>query len=224
MISSPLALPIIFHLGPVPITGPVVTTWAMMVILVIGAMVLTRWGGGTPGRLQVALELLVETLLGQARSTMRVDDARPYLPLLGTLFIFLLVANLSGLLPGVSAPTGHIETAGALALLVFCAVQFFGVRRHGVAGYFARFLRPAWFMLPLNVLAEFTRTVALAIRLFGNIMSGGFVIAIVVALAGLFVPVPLMALELLTGLVQAYIFTVLAAVFIGGAVSARTEA
>ena len=138
--------------------------------------------------------------------------------MLGTLFIFLVVANLSGVLPGVEAPTGKLETPAALALIVFFSVHYFGVRARGFGGYLASFAEPKLMMLPLNILSEVTRTFSLMIRLFGNVMSGEFIIALVVALAGLFVPIPLMVLEILVGLVQAYIFTILATVFIGAAV------
>ncbi|HEV2334267.1 MAG TPA: F0F1 ATP synthase subunit A, partial [Stellaceae bacterium] len=134
----------------------------------------------------------------------------------------LVAANLSGVLPGVEAPTSKLETPAALALIVFVAVHFFGVRAQGLLGYLASFAKPKLVMLPLNIVSEVTRTFSLMVRLFGNVMSGEFMIALVVALAGLFVPIPLMALEILIGLVQAYIFTILASVFIGAAVD-RTE-
>jgi F-type H+-transporting ATPase subunit a len=133
------------------------------------------------------------------------------------MFIFLLSANISGVLPGVQAPTGRIETPAALALIVFLAVHAFGVRTRGLLGYLRSFAEPKLIMLPLNLVSEVTRTFSLMVRLFGNIMSGEFLIALVLALAGLFVPIPLMVLELLVGVVQAYIFTVLATVFIGAA-------
>ncbi len=155
--------------------------------------------------------------MGQIEEVIR-KDARPFLPILGTLFIFLVAANLSGVLPGVEAPTGKLETPAALALIVFVSVHFFGVRARGPLGYLASFAQPKLIMLPLNIISEVTRTFSLMVRLFGNVMSGEFIIALVVALAGLFVPIPLMALEILVGLVQAYIFTILATVFIGAAV------
>jgi len=133
------------------------------------------------------------------------------------LFLFLVVANTAGLLPGVKAPTAHLETPAALATLVFMSVHLAGVRRRGLRGYLREFAQPTIFLLPLNLLSEVTRTFSLTIRLFGNVMSGEFVIAIVLGLAGLFVPLPLMGLELLTGIIQAYIFTTLAAVFIAAA-------
>jgi F-type H+-transporting ATPase subunit a len=123
-----------------------------------------------------------------------------------------------GVLPGVKPPTASIETAAALAVIVFLAVHVYGLRRRGLRAYLASYAKPTVIMLPLNVLSEVTRTFSLMVRLFGNILSGEFVIATVLALAGLFVPIPLMALEILIGLIQAYIFTVLAAVFIGAGI------
>jgi F-type H+-transporting ATPase subunit a len=218
MIESPLIAPVVFQVGVVPVTLPVVTTWGLMAVMAGGCALATRrLSVERPGTVQTVLELAVSTIEEQIGETMQ-GDARPFLPLLGTLFVFLACANLGGLVPGVHPPTAYLETAAALALIVFLAVQYYGVRRRGLSGYLGSFAKPTIVMLPLNLLSEITRTFSLMVRLFGNIMSGEFVIAIVIALAGLFVPIPLMALEVLTGLVQAYIFTILAAVFIGGAV------
>jgi len=217
MVPSPLASAILFHLGPLAITRPVVTTWAIMAVPAFGSWFATRRLALRPDRRQTVVELVVTGIMGQIEEVIR-RNPRPFLPLLGTLFILLVTANLSGVLPGVEAPTGKLETPAALALIVFIAVHFFGVRAQGLFGYLASFARPKLIMLPLNLVSEVTRTFSLMVRLFGNVMSGEFMIALVVALAGLFVPVPLMALEILVGLVQAYIFTVLATVFIGAAV------
>jgi len=218
MIDSPLVTPVVFAIGPVPVTLPVVTSWGLMALMTLGAALATRrLRVEAPGRVQAALELLVQTLQRQIGETMQADATR-FLPLLGTLFLYLAVANLSGLVPGLKAPTAFLETAGALALIVLGASQALGIRARGLWGYLKGFAHPTPLMLPLNLLAELTRAFSLSVRLFGNVMSGEFVIAIVLSLAGLFAPVPLMALELLLGLVQAYIFTILAAVFIGGAV------
>ena len=219
--SSPLATVVVFYVGPVGVTRPVVTTWAIMLVLALASWALTRRLALTPTRRQTVLELLVTGILNQIEEVIR-SDARPLLPLLGTLFIFLLAANISGVLPGVQAPTAHLETPAALALIVFLAVHVFGVRARGLIGYLGSFAQPKLIMLPLNVLSEVTRTFSLMVRLFGNIMSGEFLIALVLALAGLLLPIPLMALELLIGVVQAYIFTVLATVFIGAAVSGES--
>jgi F-type H+-transporting ATPase subunit a len=222
MDSSPLASTILFHVGPVAITRPVATTWGIMLVLTLGSWLLTRRLKQRADRRQAVLEIVVTGILGQIEAVIR-KDARPLLPLLGTLFIFLVFANLSGVLPGTEAPTAKIETPAALALIVFFSVHYFGVRAQGALGYLASFAKPKLIMLPLNIVSELTRTFSLMIRLFGNVMSGEFIIALVVALAGLFVPIPLMALEILLGLVQAYIFTVLATVFIGAAIDSAGQ-
>jgi len=214
--GSPLATVVLFHVGPVAVTRPVVTTWAIMLVLTAASWASTRRLALVPTRRQAALELLVSGILSQIEDVTR-GDPRPLLPLLGTIFIFLLAANLSGILPGVQAPTAHIETPAALALIVFLAVHVFGVRARGFLGYLGSFAQPKLIMLPLNVISEITRTFSLMVRLFGNIMSGEFLIALVLAIAGFILPIPLMALELLIGVVQAYIFMVLATVFIGAA-------
>ncbi len=223
MQPSPLASPVLFHVGPVPVSTPVVTTWSIMLVLALACRYLTRRLQATPGRAQVLLEILVSAIQQQIRQIIGAD-ARRYLPLLGTLFIFLAISNLCDLLPGVQAPTGKPETPAALALVVFFAVQYYGVRIRGMRGYLSSFAEPKVIMLPLNILSQITRTFSLMVRLFGNVMSGGFIIALLVALVGLFVPIPLMALEMLIGLVQAYIFAVLATVFIGAAVGSSEAA
>jgi F-type H+-transporting ATPase subunit a len=217
MAPSPLASAVMFRLGPLAVTRPVVTTWAIMTVLTVVCWLTTRRLKLHPGRRQTVLELIVIGIMDQINEVIR-KNPRPFLPLLGTLLIFLVAANLSGVLPGIEAPTGKLETPAALALIVFVAVHYFGVRARGPFGYLASFAKPKLIMLPLNIVSEVTRTFSLMVRLFGNVMSGEFVIALVLALAGLFVPIPLMALEILVGLVQAYIFTVLATVFIGAAV------
>ena len=216
--TSPLSSVALFHLGPTPITAGVVATWAIMAVLVLGSIFATRRLSLIPSKLQAAFELIVATVDGQIRDTMRVEPA-PYRAFIGTLFIFIFVANWSSLLPGIEPPTAHIETDAALALLVFGAVIWFGIRAGGVRGYLATFASPNPIMIPLNFIESLTRTFSLLVRLFGNVMSGVFVIGIVLSLAGLLVPIPLMALDLLTGAVQAYIFAILAMVFIAGAVS-----
>jgi F-type H+-transporting ATPase subunit a len=216
-VKSPLASVVLFHLGPAPITETVVATWAIMVVLVVGAILVTRRLSLVPSATQAAIELIVDTVDGQIRDTMRAEPGR-YRAFIGTLFAFIFVANWSSLVPGVQPPTAHIETDAALAALVFVAVIWFGVRAGGVRGYLATFASPNPIMIPLNFIESITRTFSLLVRLFGNVMSGVFVVGIVLSLAGLLVPIPLMALDLLTGAVQAYIFAILAMVFIAGAV------
>ena len=215
--NSPLSSTVLFTIGPVPITQAVVTTWAIMAVLVLGAALLSRRLTLVPGKRQAALELIVATLDTQINETTGAKPA-PYRGFIGTLFLFILVANWSSLIPGVEPPTAQLETDAALAILVFLSVIWFGVRSGGVIGYLKSFAAPNPVMIPLNMLESLTRVFSMFVRLFGNVMSGVFVIGIVASLAGLLVPIPLMALDLLTGLVQAYIFAVLAMVFITSAV------
>jgi F-type H+-transporting ATPase subunit a len=214
---SPLASVAVFHVVPVPITEAVLATWAIMAVLVAGSALIMRRPRLAPSVTQAVFELIVETVDGQIRDTMRVEPA-PYRAFVGTLFAFIFVANWTTLIPGVEPPTAHLETDLGLAILVFLAVIWFGVRAGGVRGYLATFATPSPIMIPLNFIESITRTFSLFVRLFGNVMSGVFMISIVLSLAGLFVPIPLMALDLLTGAVQAYIFAILAMVFIAGAI------
>ena len=218
MIGSPLATTTVFTVGPVLITTPVVVTWGLMAAIGGASFLATRSLAIKPSAWQSALEIFVGAIEDQIRETMRVSP-EPYTPLLGTLFVFILISNWSSLIPGIEPPTAHIETDAALALIVFCAVFYFGIRARGLLGFLKSFAEPSVVMIPLNIVETFTRIFSLLVRLFGNIMSGVFIIAIVLSLAGLIVPIPLMALDVLIGAVQAYIFTVLAMVFIGGAVS-----
>ncbi len=216
--TSPLSSLALFHVGPVPITPAVIVTWAIMALLTLGSILVTRRLTLVPSRTQAAFELVVETVDSQIRDTMQLEPG-PYRAFVGTLFVFIFLANWSSLVPGVGPPTAKLETDAALALLVFVAVIWFGIRAGGVRGYLATFASPNPVMIPLNFVESLTRTFSLLVRLFGNVMSGVFVIGIVLSLAGFLVPIPLMALDLLTGAVQAYIFAILAMVFIAGAVS-----
>jgi F-type H+-transporting ATPase subunit a len=215
---SPLILEPLFVVGPVPITQPVLATWAILAVLGGLAWISTRRLSLVPTRLQAGLELVVEAIDQQIRDTMQVGPEN-YRTLIGTIFIYVLVANWSSLVPGIEPPTAHLETDTALAFIVLCATIVFGIRARGIGGYLKTFAEPSWVMIPLNLVEQVTRTFSLVVRLFGNIMSGVFVVGIVLSLAGLLVPIPLMALDLLTGAIQAYIFAVLATVFIGAAVS-----
>jgi F-type H+-transporting ATPase subunit a len=217
---SPLASAALFHIGPIPITEAVVVTWGIMVVLVVGSGLVRSRLVLVPGGIQVAFELIVDGVDGQIRDTMQVEPAH-YRAFIGTLFVFILAANWCALIPGVEPPTAHLETDAALALLVFLAVIWFGIRAGGVGGYLATFASPSPIMIPLNFIESITRAFSMFVRLFGNVMSGVFVISIVLSLAGLLVPIPLMALDVLTGAVQAYIFAILAMVFIAGAVGSE---
>ena len=220
MMASPLQSQPLFHIGPAPITEPVVVAWGVMAFLVVGAVLAARRLSITPSKGQAALEILVSAIDTQLRETMQVDPA-PYRALIGSIFLFVLAANWSYLIPGVEPPTARLETDAALALIVLAATIVHGVRTRGFLGYLATFAEPSWIMIPLNLIEQLTRTFSMIVRLFGNVMSGVFILGIVLMLAGLIVPIPLMALHLPTGAVQAYIFAVLATVFIGAAVGRR---
>lgn len=218
MIHSPLTHETLFWIGPLPISHAVAVTWALMALLGVGSWWLTRRLALHPSRLQAVLELLVTTLDAQIRDTMQVAAAAPYRGLIGSLFLFILAANWSELVPGIEPPTANLETDTALALLVLVASVGYGIARRGLRRYLRAFAEPSWLMIPLNLVEQITRTFSLTVRLFGNVMSGVFVIGIALSLAGLLVPIPFMALDVLTGAIQAYIFSVLAIVFIGAAV------
>ena len=217
--ASPLATQVLFRVGPVEISRPVVTTWAIIAAIGIASWAGTRKMSVRPGRWQTVLEALVDVLSQQIRDVVR-RDPEPFLPLIGTLFVFIAAANLSALLPGVKPPTASVETPAALALIVFFSVHAYGIRAQGLGHYLRSYLEPNPLLLPLNILSELTRTFSLMIRLFGNVMSHELIVGIVVALAGLLVPLPFMALTILVSLVQAYIFSILATVFVGAAAGA----
>ena len=218
--KSPLASVVMWHIGPVPITQAVLETWIIMALLAAGAALLTRRLAIVPTSIQSFFELIVVTVDSQIRDTMQVEPG-PYRAFIGTLFVFIFVANWSTLIPGVQPPTAHLETDAALGVTVFAAVIWYGIRAGGIGGYLKSFASPSPLMIPLNFVESITRTFSMFVRLFGNVMAGVYMIGIVLSLAGLLVPIPLMALELLTGAVQAYIFAILAMVFI--AVSLGTD-
>lgn len=220
MKEQPFGTHALFHVGPVPVTGVVVTTWVIMALMTGASWLGTRRASG--GRWQAALEVIVQTLRDQIADVIGAKADR-YLPMLGTLFLFIAVSNLSAMVPGTSPPTAHLETDAALALIVFFSVHIYGIAAHGVRGYLVGFTRPNVLLLPLNLIGEVTRTFSLMVRLFGNIMSHEIVLGILLTLAGLIVPIPLMALAIVIGIVQAYIFTVLATVFIGAAVETSEQ-
>ncbi|MCP5198913.1 MAG: F0F1 ATP synthase subunit A [Gammaproteobacteria bacterium] len=209
---------VVWTAGAVRLTLTVVTTWGVMALLAAAAWLLGRRLAASTGLdpVQNALEILVGGLRDQI-AAVGLRDAERYLPFVGTLFVYIASANLLTIVPGYEAPTASLSTTAALATCVFVAVPFYGIRARGLRGYLATYLEPSVFMLPFNLVGELSRTLALAVRLFGNAMSGGLVAAIVLALAPLFFPVLFKALELLTGLVQAYIFSVLACVYIAAA-------
>lgn len=217
--ESPFGLETLFHLGPVPISRAVMTTWGIMAVLTLISWLGLRRARPDGGPVQATLEIVVGTIEDQIRAILQRDPG-PYLPLLGTLFLFVVSANLSSVIPGVKAPTSRIETPAALGLIVFLSIHWFGLKMQGFGGYLGHFLKPNPFLLPLTLLSEFTRILSLMVRLFGNMMSHELILAILIYLAGFILPVPFMLLGVLIGVIQAYIFTILATVYIGAAVGA----
>jgi len=209
--------------GVVNVNATMVFTWAVMALLTIGAWTITRGltDGPTPSRWQNLLEVLVTGLRDQIREVSR-QEPDPYLPFIGTLFIFIAACNVLAIVPGYFPPTGSLSTTVALAVTVFFAVPVFGIATHGVGTYLHHYVQPSVFMLPFNIIGELSRTIALAVRLYGNIMSGTVIVAILLGLVPFFFPVVIQLLGLITGLIQAYIFAVLAAVYIASATAARS--
>lgn len=205
------------------VNATMVYTWIVMALLTIVSSVVTRrldHSEGPRSRWQNALEVIVETIRGQIREICP-EGGDHYLPFVGTLFLFIAIANLFDVIPGWHAPTGSLSTTAALAICVGVAVPVFGIQSQGVVGYIKHYLRPTAIMLPFHLMSETSRNIALAVRLFGNIMSGSMIAAILLAIAPFFFPVLMQALGLLTGMIQAYIFAILATVYIAAAVQSQ---
>lgn len=202
----------------IKLNGTIVTTWAIMLILVVGAILITRnlTNDIEHKRWQSILEVIVITLNKQIEEV-GLKQPEKYLGFLGTLFLFIVTANLFAIVPGYEPPTGSLSTTAALAIAVFVAVPFYGIAKQGLGGYLKSYLKPTLIMLPFNIIGELSRTLALAVRLFGNMMSGTMIVAILLVVTPLFFPIIMNALGLLTGIVQAYIFTILATVYIAAA-------
>jgi F-type H+-transporting ATPase subunit a len=216
---------VLFRWGFVQLNATIVYTWAVMLLVVLASWLATRrlaWE--EPRSLWAkALEAIVCGLRSQIREISGRDRGDEYLPFVGTLFLFVAISNELDVVPGWRAPTGSLSTTAALAICVAISVPVFGIREAGLKGYLHHYLSPTFFMLPFHVMSEISRTMALAIRLFGNIMSGSMVVAILLALVPLFFPVVMQVLGLLIGLIQAYIFAVLAMVYIAAAVRRHEE-
>ncbi len=209
---------IIVQCGRFYINATILFTWVVMALLVIGARIAARnlTAETKLSRWQNLMEVLVSGINSQIREVSRQEPG-PYLPFIGTLFIFIAVSNLLAVVPGYIPPTSSLSMTAALALSVLVAVPLFTITRHGLRSYLKQYLQPTFFMLPFNIIGEFSRTLALAVRLYGNIMSGTIIVAILLGVIPLFFPVILQVLGLLTGFIQAYIFAVLAMVYIASA-------
>ena len=208
--------------GFLKLNGTIVTTWAIMFVLTAGAWLITRKlaTGATISRWQCGLEIVVTGIEEQIKEV-GLRDPGKYIGFLGTLFLFVATASLCTVIPGYQPPTGSLSTTTALALCVFVAVPLFGIREEGLGGYLKSYMKPTVVMLPFNIISELSRTLALAVRLFGNMMSGAMIIAILLTITPFIFPIFMTALGLLTGMVQAYIFSILAAVYIAAATRTR---
>ena len=206
---------IFWEWGFVRITATLVYTWVVIIILASGSWMISRklQSDVQMNRWQNFLEVLVTMIKEQIREASR-QNPNHYLPFIGTLFLFILALNVTDIFPGITAPTTSLSTTAALASCVFIAVPIFGIARQGAKEYFAHYMRPSPIMLPFNIIGELSRTIALAIRLFGNMMSGSLIVAILLSLAPLFFPVLVQAFGLLIGVIQAYVFSILALVYI----------
>ncbi len=208
---------VFFYFLGLPVTKTVVSTWIVMAFLVILSWFITRRMNPVPTRLQNIVELFVEAIINLIEG-MSPGNGRKFLPLVGSLALFIGTASIAHLVPGLKAPTSDFNTAFALALVVFFAVPFYGIAMRGVRGYFREYVSPSPILLPFHIISEITRTFSLALRLFGNILGEEIIIGIFFLLSPLFVPIPMMLFSVFTGVIQAYIFTILTVVYISAAV------
>lgn len=210
----------IIEVGPVAITSTVVTTWAIMALLWLLAWLVTRRLRIEPGPVQTAVEGIVSAL-ADAVSDIEPRHAEQIMPLIGSIWVFLVVANLSGLIPGVHAPTRDLSATAALAIIVFLSTHWFGIRIQGLKSYLRHYLAPSIILLPFHLISEITRTVALAVRLFGNMMSLEMAALLILLVAGFLAPVPIQMLHIVEALVQAYIFGMLALIYVVGGIQSQ---
>jgi F-type H+-transporting ATPase subunit a len=209
---------ILWQYGFVKLNGTILTTWIMMIVMALGSWMVTRklLTEGPITRWQGLLEILVTGIEDQIQAVGLAEPAK-YLAFLGTLFVFVATSAICTVIPGYQPPTGSLSTTAALALCVFVAVPMFGIREQGLGGYLRTFTQPTIIMLPFNIMSDLSRTLALAVRLFGNMMSGVMIVGILLTVTPFLFPIVMTALGLLIGMVQAYIFSILAAVYIAAA-------
>ncbi len=215
---------VFWEYGFISINLTLVMTWAIMVLLVLTSLLITRRlkSDIQISKWQCVLEIIVTGINDQIKEV-GLDESEKYIGFIGTLFLFIFVSNILIIIPWYSPPTGSLSTTAALAISVLLAVPFFGISESGLWSYLKRYLSPSFIMLPFNIIGEISRTIALTIRLFGNIMSGGLIVAILFSIVPFIFPIIMTALGLLTGAVQAYIFSILATVYIAAAVSDKRK-
>jgi F-type H+-transporting ATPase subunit a len=209
---------IFWHLGPAKLNATILFTWVLMLVLAVGSKLVTRRlsSGRERSRWQNVLEMVVIGMKGQIEGV-GLQHPERYLGFLGTLFLLVATASLGTIVPGFEPPTASLSTTVALALCVFVAVPVFGIKGQGLGGYLETYVQPTVIMLPFNIISELSRTLALAVRLFGNMMSGAMIVAILLTVVPFVFPIVMTVLGLLTGMVQAYIFSILAGVYIAAA-------
>ena len=206
---------IFFRLGPFGINATLFYSWVVMAILVGGSWLITRGLKTTieVSKFQTLLEMIVTTIRDQIHEVSK-DNPMKYLPIMGTFFLFIAMSNLLTIIPWFKAPTASLSTTAAFALCVFCAMPYYGIKNAGLLGYLKKYVDPTPIMLPLNVLSDFSSAFSLAFRLYGNMLSGAVIITVLMMLAPFLVPLPLQILGLVTGTIQAYIFALLAIVYV----------
>jgi len=222
VMAGPVEDFVAFYLGPVPVTRIVVVTWGVMAaIVILAAYVRVTLRERNVGRVQQVIEAMLNWLGDEIQGIVG-RDPQPFIPLIASLFIFILASNfvsfISSFFTVLKPPTADIRTTAALATVVFLAVPFYGIAITGTLNYLKTYIQPVWIMLPFNIISDLSRTLALAVRLFGNILSGEILFGVILSLVPFLLPLPLMFLSLITGTIQAYIFAVLTIVYVGGAV------
>jgi len=220
-VAEEIAPSVVFTVGPVQVTSTVVNTWIMIGVLGFASYWIGRSFKICPTMIQNAIEWLAEVINNLIAKNIGSKNTDLFFPLIATLAIFIGIANLLGLVPGLRSPTPDINTPIAMALIVFISVPYFGIRTHGLWDYLKHYVEPIFLMLPIEIASEIARTFSLTFRLFGNILGEEIIIAILFLIAPLIVPVPMMLFSIFTGVLQAYIFTLLSCVYIGGAVKAH---
>ncbi len=215
---------IVWQHGFLKLNSTILTSWALMLLLTVSAMLVTRKlvRDGAVSDWQSFLEIIVTGINTQIEEA-GLAHPEKYIGFIGTLFLFIAISGICTLIPGYEPPTGSLSTTVALALCVFIAVPFFGIQAQGLSGYLVSYTQPTFIMLPFNIISEFSRTLAMAIRLFGNMMSGGMIVGILLSITPFLFPAVMTALGLLISLVQAYIFSILATVYIAGAIGHRKD-
>ena len=207
----------IFSIGPVVIKNTVIVTWFVMAFIIIASYLITRRLSIKPGFFQEIFEAIIESAEKTIKDTLPVSPWT-VIPFITTLWIFIGASNLIGLIPGFMTPTSDINTTVAFAIISYSMMHVFGLKTMGLKNYLKHYTEPSWILLPIHFLAELTRTIALAIRLFGNMLSGDMIAIILLGIAGFLVPIPFSLLHIVIGVIQAYIFGILTLVFIAGGI------